>query len=71
MNAVNCVDTLENVFNGIVNRILARFNCKALVTHILKGNDLCTHLLLSELLSCNVLILKMIRTVNAAVYTVI
>ena len=71
LDAVDCVDTLENVLNRIVYRVLSCLDCKTLVSHILKGCDLLYYLLLSELLSRNMLIFHVIWTVNTAVHTVV
>ena len=71
LDAVDCVDTLENVLNRIVYRVLSCLDCKTLVSHILKSCDLFYDFLLSELLSRNMLIFHVIRTVNTAVHTVV
>ena len=68
---VNGLYRLENVFNRIHLRIFAGFDGKTLVTHILKGGNFLFYLLLCKLLSRNVLVFKMIRTVNASVHTVV
>ena len=71
MNRINRLNTFENIFNRIINRILARFNGKSLMTHILEGNNLVLNFLLSELLSCDMLVFVMIRAVNTAVYAIV
>ena len=71
MNRINRLNTFENIFNRIINRILARFNCKSLMTHILESNNLVLNFLLSELLSCDMLVFVMIRAVNTAVYAIV
>ena len=71
LDAVDCVDTLENILNRIVYRVLSCLDCKTLVSHILKGCDLLYYLLLSELLSRNMLIFHVIWTINTAVHTVV
>ena len=69
--AVNCLDALENILNRVVYRVLACFDCKTLMPHILKCDNLCANLVLSELFSGNMLILHMIRAINAAVHAVV
>ena len=51
--------------------ILARLKRKALVSHILKRNDLLPHLLLRQLFPLDVLIFRVVGAVGAAVHTVI
>ena len=41
------------------------------MTHILERDDLSLYLLLGELLAADVLVLEVVRTVNAAVYAVV
>ena len=69
--AVNGVDTLQDVLNGIVHRILSCLDRQTLMTHILQGRHLFDDFLLSQLLSGKVLIFQMIGSVYAAVHTVI
>ena len=71
MNRIDGFYTFEDILNGIVYRILARFDRKTLVSHILQGDYFTLNLFLSELFPCNMLVLHMIRTVNTAVHTVI
>ena len=71
MNAVNGVDAFQHVFNGIVHRILASLQRQTLVAHILQGDDLPADLVLGQLLSGDVLIFQMIRTVHAAVDAIV
>ena len=44
---INCFNAIKYIFNRIVYRVLPCFNCKALMPHILKGNNLLCNLLLS------------------------
>ena len=71
VNRINCLNALKNVLNRIIDGIFARFNGKSLMTHILEGNNLVLDLLLSELLSCDMLVLIVIRAINAAVYAIV
>ncbi len=43
---IDCIYTIKNVLYRVVNRILSGFNCKTLMTHILKSNNLLSNLLL-------------------------
>ena len=70
-DGVDSIDTFENVLDRIVYRVLARLDGKTLVTHILKSNDLLTNLILSKLLSGNLLVLHMIGTVYTLINAVI
>ena len=71
LDAVDGLDGFQNVFQGIVHRVLAGFNGKALVTHILQGNDLLTDLLLGQLFAGNMAVLGMVRAVFTAIDTVV
>ena len=71
LDAVNCLDALENVFDRIVDRILARLNCQTLVAQILQCDDLGAHLVLGQLFARNVFVLRVIRAVNAAVDAIV
>ena len=71
LDGIDSLDTFKDILDRIVYRILARFDSKALVSHILKSNDLLTDLFLSQLLTRNFLVLHMIWTVYALVYAII
>ena len=71
LDGINRVDALENVLDRVVDGILACLDSKTLVTHILERDDLSLYLLLGELLAADVLVLEVVRTVNAAVYAVV
>ena len=71
MHAVDCLDALENVFNRVVDRVLAGLDGKSLMPHVLKGNDFRAHFILRQLLSRNVSVFDVIRAVNAAVDAVV
>ena len=68
---IDGLDTLKNVFYGIVFRVLAGFYGKALVPHILEGNDLLSDLILRKLYARDRLVFSVVRTVSASVYTII
>ena len=59
------------IFDRIVYRVFSRFDCKALVAHILKRDYLFAYFLLCQLYSLNMLVLHMVRAVYAAVYAVV
>ena len=71
LDGIDRVDAVEYVLDGIVDGVLARFDGKALVPHILKGYDLLANLVLGELFPCDMLVFEVIRAVNAAVHAVI
>ena len=71
LDAVNGLDTLKDVLDWVVYRVLSCLNRKSLVSHILKCYNLCLDFLLSKLLSGDMLILCMIWAVYTAVYAVI
>ena len=71
LDAVDRVDTFQNILKRIVDRILACLDRQALMTHILQGNDLITDLILCQLDSRNMFILVMIWTISASIHTVI
>ena len=71
MHAVYGVDAFKNVLYRIVLGILARLYGKTLVSHVLKGDDLCPHFVLSQLLAGDVFVLQMIRTVQTSVDAVV
>ena len=71
MNAVNGLDTLQNILYRIVNRVFSGLKRKSLMPHVLQSDNLFFDFFLRQLPSSNRLVLRMIRTVRAAVYTVI
>ena len=71
LNRIYCVNTFENIFNRIHFRILARLDGKALVSHVLKRDNLGAHLVLRELFPRNMLVFHMVRTIHASVHAVI
>ena len=70
-DAVYGLNALQYVFNGIVDRVLSGFQSKALVAHILQSGHLFYDLFLRQFLSGYVFVFPVIRTVHAAVDTVI
>ena len=71
LDTVNCLDTVQHIFNRIVNRILARLQRQTFMSHILKRNYLPPDFLLRQLLSGNVLVFHVVWTVHAAIHAVI
>ena len=71
LDTVNCLDTVQHIFNRIVDRILARLQRQTFMSHILKRNYLPADFLLRQLLSGNVLIFHVVWTVHAAIHAVI
>ena len=71
VNGVNRINALNNVLYRVINGILARLKRKALMAHVLKGNYFVPNLLLGEFFPCDVLVLQVVRTVNAAVDAII
>ena len=71
LDRVDGLDTFEDIVNGIVHRIFAGFDREALVAHVLKGDNFLGDFFLGELLSRNMSVLSVIRTVDAAVDTVV
>ena len=71
VDGVDGLDAVEDVFDGIVHRVLARFDGQALVAHVLQGDHLGADLLLGQLLPGDVLVFQMVGTVEAAVDAVI
>ena len=70
-DAVNRLDTFQHIFDRIVDRILARFDCETLMSHILQCDNLITDLLLSQFDTRNMLIFVMIRTIGTSIDTII
>ena len=71
LDTVNCLDTVQHIFNRIVDRILARLQRQTFMSHILKRNYLPADFLLRQLLSGNVLVFHVVWTVHAAIHAVI
>ena len=71
IDRINGLYAVENVLNRVVYGILACLNRKALVSHILKCDNLFSHLILCEFFTADVLVLCMIRAIDTAVYAVV
>ena len=71
LNAVDCLDTLKNILDRIVYRILSGLDCQTLVSHILKCCYFFNDFFLCEFLSCNMLVFQVVWTINASVHTVV
>ena len=70
-NAVDGLNTFQHILDRIVYRIFACLQSQSLMSHILKSDNFLADLLLGQLLSGDMFVLSVIRTVHAAVYTVI
>ena len=64
-------DAFQYIVNGAVHRVFSCLEGKTLMSHVLKGHDFSSDFLLGELLSCNMLVLQMIRTVYTSVDAVV
>ena len=71
VNSVNCLYGIKDIFNRVILRVFTCFDCKTLVSHILKCNNLFFDFFLRKLFTCNMFIAVMIRTVYASVYTIV
>ena len=71
VDGIDGFDALENVFNGVVFRVLTGFDGQPLVAHVLQGDDLPGHLLLGQLLTADVLVFGVVGAVDTAVDAVV
>lgn len=71
IDRINSLYAVENVLNRVVYGILACLNRKALVSHILKCDNLFSDLILRKLFTADVFVLCMIRAIDTAVYAVV
>ena len=71
LDRIDGVDALEDIFNRVVDRILARLDRQPLVTHILQGDDLRLDLLLRQLFAADVLVFGVIGAINTAVDAIV
>ena len=71
LDAVNRLNAFQYIFDGVIDGVLACFQCQTLMPHILQSRYLSDDLLLRQLLSGNVLVFQVIRAVYTAVYTVV
>ena len=71
LDAIDGLYRLQNVFDGVVNRIFSCFQCQTLVSHVLQGDDLTTDVFLCQFLAGNGLVLNVVRAVGTTVYAVV
>ncbi len=71
LDTVNSFDTFKDILDRVINRVFTCFKCKTLMSHILQGNYFFFNFFLSQFLSCNMLVFKVIGAVKTAVYAVI
>ena len=71
LDAVDGPDALQNILDGVVHRVLPCLQGKTLVPHILERDHLPADFLLGQFLSGDVLVLRVVGAVNAAVYAVV
>ena len=71
LDRIDRLDALQDIFDRVIYRVLACFDCKSLVTHVLQSDYLVPDLVLCELYSRNSLVLAVIRAVNAPVDAVV
>ena len=71
LNAVDSINTFQNIFQRIVHRIFSRFDCQTLMTHILQSNDLIPDLFLGQLDSRNMFVFVMIRAISTSIHTIV
>lgn len=71
LDRVDGLDRFEDVLDRIHLRVFARFEEKALVTEVLEGDHFATNLVLGEFLADDVLVLRVVRAVGAAVDAVV
>ncbi len=71
LDAVDGLDAFEDVFDRVVLRVLAGFECEPLVPHVLQGDHFGADLILGELLAADVGVRAVIGAVGAAVDAVV
>ena len=71
LDAINRFNALQNIFNGIIHRVLSGFDGKPLMPHILKGDHFLTDLLLAQFFPSDMFVTMVIRAVCTAVHTII
>jgi len=70
-DTINGTDTFEDVFNRIIDGVLACFKGQALVPHILQCRNFPDNFFLRQFLSGDVSVLGMIGTVDTSIDTVV
>ena len=71
LDAVDGLDALQDVLDGIFARVLTGFDGEPLVSHILQSDDLFADLFLGQLLARDGFVLSVVRTVDTAVHAVV
>ena len=71
LDRVDGLDRFEDVLDRVHLRVLARFEEKTLVTEVLQSDHFAADLVLGELLADDVLVLRVVRAVGAAVDAVV
>ena len=64
-------NAIKNIFDRIIYGVFPCFDCKALMSQILKRNDFGFHFFLRQLFSCNMLVDAVIGAIYAAVDAVV
>ena len=71
VSGIDGVDTLENVFDGRLDRMFARLQSQSLMAQVLKGYGLAAHFVLCELLARQLGVFGMIGAVDTAIHTIV
>ena len=71
LDRIDGPDGFQNVFQGVVNRVLAGFHRQALVAGADEGANLVGNLFLGQFPAGDGTVLGVVRAINTAVYTVI
>ena len=71
VDAVDGPDAVQDVLDGVVDRVLARFDGQPFVPHVLQRDDLAPDLLLRQLLARDGLVRRVVGAVEAAVDAVV
>ena len=71
LGAVDGLEALQDVAQGVVGRVLPRLDGQPLVAHVLQGDNLGADLLLGELAARNVAVLRVIGAVQASIHAVV
>ena len=71
LDAVNGLDALEDVLYWVVDGVFAGLQGEALMSHVLQSGDFLYDLFLGEFFPRDVLVLEVVRAVNAAVHAVV
>ena len=71
LDGIYRLDAFEHIFERIVHGVFSRLQREALVPHILQRDDLAADLVLRELPAMDMLVLRMVGTVDAAVHAII